>query len=46
VSITGFIATCGSSIAVPGVHAITNDFGISNPKIGVLITTFYVLGLG
>jgi hypothetical protein len=28
------------------VHAITNDFGISNPKIGVLITTFYVLGLG
>lgn len=46
VSLTGFIATCGSSIGVPGVHAIIDAFGETNPKIGVLVTTVYVLGFG
>lgn len=46
VALTGFISTCGSSIGVPGIHAVMADFGVTNEKIGVLITTFYVLGLG
>ncbi|WOO79547.1 MFS transporter prlG [Vanrija pseudolonga] len=46
VALTGFISTCGSSIAVPGVHAVMAEFGEHNTKIGVLITSFYVLGLG
>lgn len=46
VAVTGFIATCGSSIGVPGVHAVVDDLGVGNAKIGTLITTFYVLGLG
>lgn len=46
VSATGFIATFGSAISVPGVHAITDDFGSNNAKIGVLLTTVYVLGFG
>lgn len=46
VALTGFISTCGSSIGVPGIHAVRDEFGIGNEKIGVLITTFYVLGLG
>lgn len=46
VAVTGFIATCGSSIGVPGLHAVMDEFGVTNDKVGVLITTFYVLGLG
>lgn len=46
VALTGFISTLGSSIAVPGVHAIMADFGVESAKVGVLITTFYVLGMG
>jgi DHA1 family multidrug resistance protein-like MFS transporter len=46
VALTGFISTCGSSIAVPGIHAVMDEFGVTNEKIGILLTTFYVLGLG
>ena len=46
VAVTGFISTCGSSIGVAGIHAVMDEFGVTNEKIGVLITTFYVLGLG
>lgn len=46
VAVTGFIATTGSSIGVPGIHAIIQDFGISNQKLGVLVTSTYVLGFG
>jgi len=46
VALTGFISTCGSSIGVPGIRAVMSDFGVTNEKIGVLITTSYVLGLG
>lgn len=46
VAVTGFISTCGSSIAVPGIHAIMAEFDEPNEKVGVLITSFYVLGLG
>jgi hypothetical protein len=46
VAVSGFISTCGSSIGVPGIHAVRQDFGVDNEKIGTLITTFYVLGLG
>ncbi|ORY29508.1 hypothetical protein BCR39DRAFT_169420 [Naematelia encephala] len=46
VALTGFISTCGSSIGVPGIHAVMDEFGVTNEKIGVLLTTFYVLGLG
>jgi MFS family permease len=46
VAATGFISTCGSSIAVPGIHSAMEDFGYTNSKVGVLITSCYVLGMG
>ncbi|KAL7419716.1 hypothetical protein Q5752_005632 [Cryptotrichosporon argae] len=46
VSVTGFITTCGSSIGVPGIHAAMAEFGEADEEIGVLIASFYVLGLG
>lgn len=46
VAVTGFIATTGSSIAVPGIHAAMAEFGETNEKIGVLVASFYVLGMG
>jgi DHA1 family multidrug resistance protein-like MFS transporter len=46
VALTGFISTCGSSIGVPGIHAVRDEFGVDNEKVGVMITSFYVLGLG
>lgn len=46
VTVTGFISTSASSIAVPGIHDAMAEFGVHNLKIGVLITSFYVLGLG
>ncbi|RXK41266.1 hypothetical protein M231_01416 [Tremella mesenterica] len=46
VALTGFISTCGSSIGVPGIHGAMDDFGEKNLKIGVGVTTYYVLGLG
>ncbi|ORX36494.1 major facilitator superfamily domain-containing protein [Kockovaella imperatae] len=46
VALTGFISTCGSSIGVPGIHAIMAEYGQTNEKVGIFITTFYVLGLG
>lgn len=46
VALTGFISTCGSSIGVPGIHAVRDEFGVGSEKVGILITTFYVLGLG
>lgn len=46
VAVTGFISTSGSSIAVPGFHEIIQEFGVENEKIGVLITSIYVLGMG
>jgi DHA1 family multidrug resistance protein-like MFS transporter len=46
VSVSGFISTCASSIAVPTVHAIGAEFGEKNEKVSVLITSLYVLGLG
>jgi len=46
VAVTGFIATCGSSIAVPGIHDAMREFGVTNEKIGVLVTSCYVLGMG
>lgn len=46
VAATGFIATTGSSIAVPGIHAAMAEFGETNEKIGVLVASFYVLGFG
>lgn len=46
VALTGFTSTSGSSIGVPGIHEIMAEFGISNEKVGILITSAYVLGLG
>ena len=46
VALTGFISTSGSSIAVPGFHEILEEFEVANEKIGVLVTSVYVLGLG
>lgn len=46
VALTGFISTCGSSIAVPPIYEIMREFHETNDKIGVLITACYVLGLG
>lgn len=46
VAVTGFISTSGSSIAVPGFHDILEEFGVKNQKIGVLVTSAYVLGMG
>lgn len=45
-ALTGFISTAGSSIGVPGLHAVMSEFGETNEKIGVLIAGAYVLGLG
>lgn len=46
VSVTGFISTCSSSIAVPTTHAIGAEFGESNEKVSMLVTSLYVFGLG
>ena len=46
VALTGFISTFGSSVGVPGIYAIRDDFGVDNEKVGILVTTAYVLGLG
>jgi hypothetical protein len=46
VALTGFISTSGSSIAVPGFHQIIQEFGVDNQKVGVLVTSIYVLGMG
>lgn len=46
VAMTGFIATTGSSIAVPGIHATMAEFGTTSEKLGVLVASCYVLGLG
>jgi hypothetical protein len=46
VAVTGFISTSGSSIAVPGFHEILDEFGVKNAKVGVLVTSIYVLGMG
>lgn len=46
VAVTGFISTSGSSIAVPGFHEVLQEFNVENEKIGVLITSVYVLGMG
>ncbi|CAK9787121.1 putative polyamine transport-related protein [Cutaneotrichosporon oleaginosum] len=46
VAMTGFIATTGSSIAVPGIHSAMAEFGTRNEKVGVLVASCYVLGLG
>jgi hypothetical protein len=46
VALTGFISTSGSSIAVPGFHEILQEFGVDNAKVGVLVTSIYVLGMG
>lgn len=46
VAVTGLISTAGSAIGVPGIHSMKEEFGIENDKVAVLITTFYVLGLG
>ncbi|WWD16614.1 hypothetical protein CI109_101042 [Kwoniella shandongensis] len=43
---TGFISTAGSSVGVPGMHAVMAEFGVTNEMIGVLIAGAYVLGLG
>lgn len=46
VALTGFISTSGSSIAVPGFHEILEEFQVDNAKVGVLVTSIYVLGMG
>ena len=46
VAVTGFISTSGSSIAVPGFHEILQEFEVDNAKVGVLVTSIYVLGMG
>lgn len=46
IALTGFISTCGSSIAVPGIHAISAEFGVTNPKVAILNLAMYVLGMG
>lgn len=46
VALTGLVSTFGSSIAVPGIHAVRDEFGVPTEKVGILITTAYVLGLG
>lgn len=46
VAATGFVATCGSSIPVPGIQAAMAEFGETNERIGVLVASFYVLGMG
>jgi hypothetical protein len=46
VALTGFISTSGSSIAVPGFHEILQEFKVDNAKVGVLVTSIYVLGMG
>ncbi|ODN97381.1 hypothetical protein L198_03945 [Cryptococcus wingfieldii CBS 7118] len=45
-ALTGFISTAGSSVGVPGMHSVMEEFGVKNEKIGVLISSAYVLGLG
>lgn len=46
IALTGFISTSGSSIAVPGVHELSDEFGNTNAKVGTLIISMYVLGMG
>lgn len=46
VSVSGFIATCGSSMAVPGIEPAMKEFGQTNHKLGVLVASMYVLGMG
>lgn len=46
VACTGFIATVGSSIAVPGIQPAMIEFGETNEKIGILVASCYVLGTG
>ncbi|WWC68745.1 uncharacterized protein I206_102679 [Kwoniella pini CBS 10737] len=43
--LTGFISTAGSSIGIPGMHAVRDEFGVGF-RVGVLIPGAYVLGLG
>ncbi|WVR03905.1 hypothetical protein IAU60_000904 [Kwoniella sp. DSM 27419] len=45
-ALTGLISTSGSSIGVPGIHAVMAEYGVEEEKIGVLIAGAYVLGLG
>ncbi|WVQ78742.1 hypothetical protein IAT38_000829 [Cryptococcus sp. DSM 104549] len=45
-SVSAFIVTAGSSIGVPGMHVVMQEFGETNAKIGVLISSAYVVGLG
>ncbi|WVQ78741.1 hypothetical protein IAT38_000828 [Cryptococcus sp. DSM 104549] len=45
-ALTGFVSTAGSSIGVPGLHAVMAEFEVENEKIGVMIASAYVLGLG
>nr|XP_019050254.1 hypothetical protein I302_00680 [Kwoniella bestiolae CBS 10118]OCF29184.1 hypothetical protein I302_00680 [Kwoniella bestiolae CBS 10118] len=44
-ALTGFISTMGSSIGIPGMHAVRDEFGVGF-RVGVLIPGAYVLGLG
>lgn len=46
VAVSGFIATVGSSIAVPGIQPAMKEFGETNEKIGVLVASCYVFGMG
>ncbi|WWC87768.1 uncharacterized protein L201_002660 [Kwoniella dendrophila CBS 6074] len=43
--LTGFISTSGSSIGIPGIHLVRDEFNVGF-KVGVLIPGAYVLGLG
>ncbi|KAK8861475.1 hypothetical protein IAR55_002296 [Kwoniella newhampshirensis] len=43
---TGFISTAGSSVGIPGLHQVMQEFGVKDEKIGVLIASAYILGLG
>ncbi|WRT65586.1 uncharacterized protein IL334_002531 [Kwoniella shivajii] len=44
-ALTGFIATAGSSIGIPGIHSVRDEFNVGF-RVGVLIPGAYVLGQG
>lgn len=46
VALGGFIGTCGSSIIIPGLPAAMAEFGTRDHRVGILVASFYVLGMG
>ncbi|RSH77130.1 uncharacterized protein EHS24_003760 [Apiotrichum porosum] len=46
IAITAFVTTSASSMVVPGIDDAMKEYGESNHKVGVLISTTFVLGMG